>query len=101
MNYVFFTCAKCSAPMERTMRSRDYWMCRFCEHQMDAWYPDPESQKIEFEGVCRHGVYTVRSDNALDYSRVLVDGPNPRYPSGGVHHFDSPAVKDALRGEKS
>jgi hypothetical protein len=70
---------------------------------MDGWYPDVDAQQIRvFEGdVYLHEGFTVRRDTALDYPRVLVpSGPREaRHPSGRCHHFDSDAVRAALRGE--
>lgn len=104
-NLRFFTCPKCAAPMERTMRSRDYWTCRFCEHEMDGWYPEPASQEVQIDtapdGTHKRGDYVVRIDATLDYQRVLVDGPNPKLESGRVHHFDSAQVREALRGDQA
>jgi ribosomal protein L37AE/L43A len=102
--WTFWTCPKCAAPMERTMRSHDYWMCRFCGHQMDGWYPDVDAQQIRvFEGDEHlHEGFVARADTTLDYQRILVPtGPREAsHPSGRRHHFDSDAVRAALRGEK-
>ncbi len=103
MKLYFWTCTKCKAPMECTMKSRDYWMCRFCGHEQDGWYPDEESEKIivGWGSETKYKEYTVYRNTDLDYVRILVESDTieAKYLSGRRHHFDSQEVKNVLAGK--
>lgn len=112
MNWGFWICTKCGAPMERTMRSRDYWMCRFCGHEMDGWYPDKGAQKIpvargeaaEYRGF-RIAKVERGSEGKQKWEAILVIAISPTKeaaalrPSGTKHVFDSREVRDVLKGD--
>ena len=89
------------------MKSSDYWMCRFCGHEMDGWYPDEGANQIPIARgeAAIHGEYSVRcvykGEGIQRQSYIYVDSQTvaAKYPSGRKHHFDSPEVHAALAGD--
>lgn len=112
MHWSFWTCPRCGAPMERTMKSRDVWVCRFCsaahssldQYIMDGWYPEPKAKKIPVDGdtLIDYEGFTIMLDPDPFYRVLVIDYPDdrhPLFPSGKQHVFASSEVKDALLGK--